>query len=263
MQGDGALMPVSGSKFWSTANGGTPMAQALKVQSGKLGVETAAPDGAMAMACNYQAGKVGGSSGLSFYASGQINDVDIVNANEVLFSYSVFFDNSFSWVKGGKLPGLYGGVDFDGAKSCSGGSKREDCFSARMMWRADGAGEIYDYLPPSADKNYCNIPPMSECNDAYGASIGRGAWTWKRGEWNTVAMRVKLNTAGQKDGEQQIWLNGESVLDVKQLQIRMQDNVKFQGIMAQSFFGGSNPSEYAPDQEQHSWFKDWTLAILN
>lgn len=40
--------------------------------------------------------------------------------------YQVYFDPKFDFVKGGKLPGLFGGHP-----SCSGGNSAEDCFSAR------------------------------------------------------------------------------------------------------------------------------------
>ena len=58
----------------------------------------------------------------------------------MMLSYEVAFDAGFDWVKGGKLPGLRGGPDPNG---CSGGHQPNgsDCFSTRLMWRKDGAGE--------------------------------------------------------------------------------------------------------------------------
>jgi len=239
------------------------MQDALKVLAGKLPSVGSAPDGSPAMACNYPAGQIGGSSsGFGFYASGNYGNVDPTQATDVLFSYSVYFDGNFDWVKGGKLPGLYGGATFADAKSCSGGNKKDTCFSARLMWRKDGAGEIYNYLPPSAKNDYCSMPPHSECNPAFGDSVGTGSWTWKKNAWNTIAMRVKLNDAGTNNGLQTIWFNGEQVLHVPNLEIRLSNDIKFQGIMAQTFFGGGD-SSYAPPNEEHAWFKDWSLAILN
>jgi Polysaccharide lyase 14 len=55
----------------------------------------------------------------------------------VLVSYEVAFDTNFDWVKGGKLPGLRGGSLSD----CSGGVYSSSCFSMRLMWRTEGAGE--------------------------------------------------------------------------------------------------------------------------
>ena len=72
--------------------------------------------------------------GSEFYAK----PLDISKANNVTLEYKVFFPGDFDWVKGGKLPGLYGGHT-----RCSGGNPALDCFSTRLMWRAGGAGELY------------------------------------------------------------------------------------------------------------------------
>ena len=76
--------------------------------------------------------------GSEFYAK----PLDISKANNVTLGYKVFFPGDFDWVKGGKLPGLYGGHT-----GCSGGNPALDCFSTRLMWRADGAGELYLVRP--------------------------------------------------------------------------------------------------------------------
>ena len=58
----------------------------------------------------------------------------------MLLSYEMAFEEGFDWVKGGKLPGLRGGLNSTG---CSGGKLASgmDCFSARLMWRRNGNGE--------------------------------------------------------------------------------------------------------------------------
>lgn len=45
----------------------------------------------------------------------------------------MFFPADFDFVKGGKLPGMYGGH-----KGCSGGQDSEDCFSTRLMVSSPG-----------------------------------------------------------------------------------------------------------------------------
>ena len=62
------------------------------------------------------------------------------------------FGAEFEFVKGGKLPGLYGGHSrwrwgWGGRCRCSGGAEVGDCWSLRFMWRRDGQGEVYAYLP--------------------------------------------------------------------------------------------------------------------
>ena len=58
----------------------------------------------------------------------------------------------------------------------------------------------------------CKLPPHTSCDTAYGASIGRGAWTFKRGAWTDVRQDIWLNTPGQADGGFNIFINGELVL---------------------------------------------------
>lgn len=73
--------------------------------------------------------------------------------NTALLSYDLAFDSSFNWVKGGKLPGVYGGVSGEG---CSGGEKAtgENCFSVRLMWRDNGMLFIIDVIVLCAKKIY-------------------------------------------------------------------------------------------------------------
>lgn len=47
-------------------------------------------------------------------------------AKLVVLEYKVFFPKNFDFVKGGKLPGLYGGHE-----GCSGGADATSCFSTR------------------------------------------------------------------------------------------------------------------------------------
>lgn len=84
--------------------------------------------------------------GADFYAA----PIDLGDARNVSFTFSVFFPADFDWVLAGKLPGLYGGHD-----GCSGGNAALDCFSTRLMWREDGAGELYlvSYLSPYGNRD--------------------------------------------------------------------------------------------------------------
>ncbi|BGP16571.1 hypothetical protein JCM10213_000517 [Rhodosporidiobolus nylandii] len=137
-----------------------------------------------------------------------LTPVNLSTATNVTFSYSVFFPADFDFVKGGKLPGLYGGHP-----GCSGGAESEDCFSTRTMWRTDGKGELYLYAPRNVQPPaLCQTKPVSYCDTTYGMSIGRGAWTFQRGAWTTVRQNLKLNTPGVADGAFEIYVNDALVL---------------------------------------------------
>ncbi|GAA5877398.1 hypothetical protein JCM16303_003316 [Sporobolomyces ruberrimus] len=142
--------------------------------------------------------------GVGFYSS----KIDVTQATNVSLSYSIFFPDGFNFVKGGKLPGLYGG-----AKACSGGAAAQNCFSTRMMFRQKGMGELYLYAPREKQvEALCTLGPLSYCNSVYGMSIGRGSWTFKTGEWTDLRQDIWLNTPGKANGGFNIWVNGQIVL---------------------------------------------------
>ena len=135
---------------------------------------------------------------------------------------------------------LDGGDSEDEAVSCSGGRRDNGCWSARFMWRTDGKGELYTYLPPSysANQAVCDVAPESDCNDTYGASVGRGSFTFTPGTRTTIGQRVKLNDVGQANGELELFVNGKSMFTVPGLVLRTADSGRIRGIQMQSFFGG-------------------------
>ena len=128
------------------------------------------------------------------------------------------------------------------AVSCSGGRRDDGCWSARFMWRTNGAGELYTYLPPDYVENeaVCDIPPFSTCNDVYGASVGRGAWTFATGARTTIAQRVRLNDAGAANGELEVFVGGTSLINVGGLVLRDSDEGRIRGLQMQTFFGGES-----------------------
>ncbi|OAJ45070.1 hypothetical protein BDEG_28237 [Batrachochytrium dendrobatidis JEL423] len=136
--------------------------------------------------------------GTGFYAQ----PIDLSAAKTTMFQYDIYFQPGFDFVKGGKLPGIYGGHS-----GCSGGRNSQDCFSSRFMFRTGGAGESYIYLPFDQQvPGFCKIPPKSVCNPDYGTSIGRGSWTFPTGEWVTVSQTITLNTVGVADGSITRWI---------------------------------------------------------
>lgn len=100
--------------------------------------------------------------GTQFYA---LTPFDLSVATSVTFNYSVFFPLYYDFVLGGKLPGLYGGTE-----GCGGGNKAIDCWSSRMAWRSEGAGELYAYLPQEKQNitALLEVKPYSFVNGDYG-----------------------------------------------------------------------------------------------
>lgn len=155
--------------------------------------------------------------------------------------YAVRFDPGFAFVKGGKLPGLYGGAGPSGGKPVTG----RNGFSTRFMWRHGGAGEAYAY--------YAN-----KREPKYGESIGRGAWYFQPGRWTVLEQEVVLNRPGHADGRLRVWVNGREVVDKGGMMYRTVPDVGVDGLFFSTFFGGSNAS-WASPREQRIRFADFRL----
>ncbi|GLB36907.1 hypothetical protein LshimejAT787_0311940 [Lyophyllum shimeji] len=204
--------------------------------------------------------------GFSFYAPGPAS-VDLSAAKEVTFGYSVMFPAGFDFVMGGKLPGIYGGDSDEAAVGCSGGRQDASCFSARLMWREGGQGELYTYLPPYTDSRFAANEkqceqPKSYCNPAYGASVGRGSFAFTCGEWTTVTQVVKLNTPGEADGVLQLFVGGKKVVHVDGLMLRDSGQGRMRGLEMQTFFGGSS-EDWATPKDQDVLFADFSVGVVS
>ncbi len=160
--------------------------------------------------------------------------------DDAYLRYYVRFPDGFDFVKGGKLPGLYGGRMNNGRKIPDG----TNGFSTRYMWRTDGDAEVYAYLPTSV---------------AHGTSLGRGRWTWPTGVWAGVEQHVRLNTPGRTDGQVQVWLNGVLVFEQTGLTFRTTAGLRIEGLFFSTFFGGGDAS-WATPRDQYADFAGFELA---
>lgn len=175
--------------------------------------------------------------GMGFYAN-----LGIPPTNALRLSYFVRFPENFDFVKGGKLPGLFGGTVTSGGDIPDG----TNGFSTRLMWRRQGEGEVYAYLPSS---------------EKYGTSIGRGAWQFQPGVWYHVEQEVILNQPNQEDGRIRVWINNELVLNRGGLVFRTTDRLKIEGIFFSTFFGGGDPSWSTP-KDVYTDFADFSVSAV-
>lgn len=175
--------------------------------------------------------------GAQFYAN-----LNIAPTDALKLSYYVRFSDNFEFVKGGKLPGLFGGTETSGGDIPDG----TNGFSTRLMWRRDGDGEVYAYLPTS--KNY-------------GTSIGRGSWQFIPGLWHHIEQEVILNTPDQKDGIIRVWVDGKLVIDQDNLTFRTTENLKIEGIFFSTFFGGGSTS-WATPKDVYADFANFSVSVI-
>ncbi|MFN0117598.1 MAG: polysaccharide lyase [Elusimicrobiota bacterium] len=160
--------------------------------------------------------KKGPMGGTVFY-------MQVPEADQMYLTYEVEFQEGFDFVKGGKLPGLFGG------KTASGGQRAPNSFSTRLHWRANGEGELYLYVfdPDSKEKSY-------------GKSIGRGSWTFKPGQKYKIEQIVTLNTVGKKDGKVEVFVDGKKVVVEEGIEFRTDKEAKISHILFSTFFGGDD-----------------------
>jgi len=173
----------------------------------------------------------------------------------MLLSYELAFDTGFDWVKGGKLPGLRGGPNPDG---CSGGNKPNgsDCFSTRIMWRTNGAGEVYAYIP--TPNGLCNGKGIL-CNDEFGVSIQRGSFSFVSGQWNRITMLVQMNDPPNvANGNLVVYYNDVKAITQSNLQLRSSSSVTAGGLYLSTFFGGNDES-WSPPSDTHTYFRNFRL----
>jgi hypothetical protein len=154
--------------------------------------------------------------------------------------YYVRFPPGFEFVKGGKLPGLFGGSVTNDREIPDG----TNGFSTRYMWRRQGDGEVYAYLPTSVEQ---------------GTSLGRASWVFQPGRWICVEQRVRLNTPGRPDGTVAVWIDGERVYEATGLVFRTTADLKIDGLYFSTFFGGGDKSWGTP-RDQHADFAAFAVS---
>ncbi|KAG6874478.1 hypothetical protein C0995_010388 [Termitomyces sp. Mi166 len=166
------------------------------------------------------------------------NATDGSSFQSMLLSYEVAFDAGFNWVKGGKLPGLRGGLNSTG---CSGGNESDgkECFSTRLMWRKNGEGE-----------------DGVICNSDFGISLQRGAFGFVSGQ---ITLLVRLNDPPNvANGNVQLYYNDLKAIDQQNLQIRSNSSVTANGLYFSTFFGGSDSSWETPTTT-HTYYRNIRL----
>ncbi|KAI0644863.1 hypothetical protein C8Q79DRAFT_912209 [Trametes meyenii] len=215
--------------------------------------------------------KTAPSGGFGFYLRGPPPFADALNGlitanGEVVMSYDVLLEEHFAFRKGGKLPGLYGGAG-ESSYGCTGGRQTDrcKCFNLRLMWRENGVGELYAYVPQldANTRQLLTVPPRSIQHPDFGFSVGRGSWTFQPGNWTRVVQRVKINDLGQENGEIEVTIDGKSAILATGLVLRTQEgaDARVQGLHFQTFFGG-HTKEWASPKEQRAWFANISGAVL-
>jgi hypothetical protein len=188
------------------------------------------------------AGVPGTGTGFYVYPFGK--DVQFTVAN---FEFDLLFPENFDWVKGGKLPGLFGG-----RSKCTGGDNAIDCYSARFMWGINGNGYPYLYIPKDAP----HFPEFCELtNYKWGFNFNESSNFFITDRWMHIKEQIELNTVNEPNGKLKVWVDGDLKDDYDKIIWRVDNQVFTLGFQIESFFGGSSDSSWATPIEQYSYFK--------
>lgn len=192
--------------------------------------------------------------GTEFYVLPFNNDSSVQHA---ILEYDVLFPNDFDFVKGGKLPGMFGGQF-----GCSGGVEALNCFSTRLMFDRNGGGYLYLYASKKAQhtKEFCILAKQEkDCSPHYGYGLG-GSKYFVKDKWVHVKEEVKLNTPGVPNGKVIVWIDGVEKFNYDKMVLRT-SNYPISGIKFNTFFGGNTP-DWANPKEIYSYFKNLKFEVL-
>ena len=185
----------------------------------------------------YLANQIGGQSAMTFSAplGGQYD--------HLFFQYRVRFAEDFTWVKGGKLPGLTSAPD--SPTGCI-DNTTFDGFSARYMWREDGLLWGYIYNPTKQER----------CGDYYHTEP---SFYFQKNQWYVLKQEVFLGTPAKDDGYIKAWVNGGLVTNIPNIMLRKSENIHIDQVKMDTFFGGGS-SDWAPSSDQHAYFSDFIIS---
>ena len=219
-------------------------------------------DDAKGIHCEYPKGDFGSAAGTYFRA-----EPKGFPCTNVTLSYDVYFPESFDFVKGGKLPGIWGGEPGSG-----GGDWNDNGWSFRVMFREGGQAVAYIYMctdQGSYDgdekcKLVKNQGPGFDTIAHHTNGAGIDLWRdsklqFKKGAWNTVSINVKVNDPKKSNGVVELTVNN---VTMKFNGMCWSEKAKkASGILFATWFGGGS-KEYAPSKTQKADFRNVSYKIL-
>ncbi len=150
------------------------------------------------------------------------------SVTEATLSFDVKFEQDFQFTHGGKMHGLGPKEPVTGGRE-----RRPDGWSARIMWKKEGAALTYLY-----DQN-----PEKK----YGVGDKTEAPVFKPGVWHRVELQVKLNDPGEANGAARILVDGKEVVRTTEVTFRASaaKGTDIEKFLFSTFHGGS-ASKWTP-----------------
>ena len=193
----------------------------------------------------------GGNSGIIFVKN-------ITPSEEATMEYRIKFDDNWFFCYGGKLPGLAGSVNPNGALPWGGTENRRvvhSAFSTRLMWRRHKNLVIYAYLPERINSSGRVVRKWGEDIEFFRGVVP--------GRWYTIRQYVKMNTPGQKNGILEMYVDGKRTLRRTNIEYRLRNqDVKVNAAAIHSYRGGGATNKnFHSNKDEHiyfDYFRVWT-----
>lgn len=228
------------------------------VQEGRCSIVSI--DGEKALEVLYPQGKFGNDEGGAKWNVKLDRSYD-----EYAVEYKVRVPKDFDFVRGGKLPGLYGGSGPAGGASTA----EADGFSARIMWRELGVLCQYLYSMDKDETKKWGTDLLWTTRADKNMPITKEMWKDMNMRfddrmyltpdiWHTLKTYIKMNTPGKENGKIICWFDGIEVVNVD-LQFRNDLSFGIDQFKFTTFFGG-NDDTWAPKKDEKMYFKDFRFG---
>ncbi len=159
----------------------------------------------------------------------------IPESEEYYLDYYLKFQDGFDFVSGGKLPGLTsGGGRFTGGNHPTKG----EGWSARYAWIKKGGIVVYFY--------------HMGMKEDWGDSVHLNTLL-KTGKWYRLTQHILLNDDDAFNGVMEVWLNGEKLVNKKDVRYRLAPLGKIDSFAFSTFHGG-NSLKWAPKVDSYIYF---------
>lgn len=154
-------------------------------------------------------------------------------ARDCLLQFDFKTAPDFDWTRGGKLGG---GLKI-GQGAATGYRHSTTAASARVTWGPEGSIMFYAYTMEGTqqDPGYTQVAKLGGgCGD----HLFPQTFRVQRGAWNSVQLRVRLNTPGRADGVAGLGVNGQ-YREFDSMVWRSSADSLITEVMLVTFFGGS------------------------
>lgn len=169
--------------------------------------------------------------------------VHLPPADEYWLTYKVRFNGRFDFNLGGKLPGFASGE----GKYANGVIPTDGKgWTARLMWIREG--ELVPYL------YYVDMPKENRWGHFWSTSN-----FIKPDTWQVITQHVRLNTAGQRNGLYQVWVDSRPLVDKRDMLWRYGNYGQIDSFIFGTYHGGANP-EWAPRWNSTADFDDFSIS---